>query len=145
MRKMKKLAGLIFPFVVILLLPSCTPKEATKDNTPKKDTVYVFDRVAPDTVVKQVYTPPVETPTYGTPHYFVQIGAFSTRDKAESFSATAKQKLNHEFVIKFNEDKKLYTVQVSPPYTSRPEAEKVRDDIKQVPEYSDAWIVTVEK
>ena len=53
MRKMKKLAGLIFSFAVILLLPSCASKEVTKDNAPKKDSVYVFDQVSPDTVKKQ--------------------------------------------------------------------------------------------
>jgi cell division protein FtsN len=84
MRKMKKIAGIIFSFVVILLLPSCASKEVTKDNTPKKDSVYVFDQVSPDTVKKQL-PPPMENPTVQTPYYLVQIGAFSTRDKAESF------------------------------------------------------------
>lgn len=148
---MKKLAGLILSSAVILLLPSCTPKEATKDETPKKDTVYVFDRVSPDTVKQQV-TPPVENQTETTPstipsttQYFVQIGAFSTRDKAESFSARAKRRLNHEIAIKYNNEKNLFVVQLSPAYTTRSDAEFVRDDIKQIPEYSDVWIVTVDK
>ena len=143
MRKMKKLAGLIFSFAVILLLPSCASKEVTKDDTPKKDTVYVFDQVAPDTVKKQA--PPVENTTVQTPYYLVQIGAFSTRDKAESFSGIAKTKLNYEMTIKYNDVIKLFVVQLSPPFVSRPEAEKVRNDIKQYKEYNDAWIVTVDK
>jgi hypothetical protein len=40
---------------------------------------------------------------------------------------------------------KLFVVQLTPPCTSRPEAEKVRDEIKQFQEYRDVWIVTVEK
>lgn len=140
---MKKLAGLIFSFVVILLLPSCASKEVTKDNTPKKDTVYVFDQVAPDTVKKQA--PSVENPTTQTPYYLVQIGAFSTREKAESFSGVAKTKLNYDMTIKYNDVIKLFVVQLNPPFTSRPEAEKVRNDIKQYQEYNDAWIVTVDK
>ena len=143
MRKMKKLAGLIFSFAVILLLPSCASKEVTKDDTLKKDTVYVFDQVAPDTVKKQA--PPVENTTVQTPYYLVQIGAFSTRDKAESFSGIAKTKLNYEMTIKYNDVIKLFVVQLSPPFVSRPEAEKVRNDIKQYKEYNDAWIVTVDK
>ena len=145
MRKMKKLVGLFFSFVIIMLLPSCTSKEVTKDNTPKKDTVYVFDQVSPDTVKQQEAPKAVEISELKTPHYFVQIGAFSTREKAESFSGTAKKKLNHEITIKYNDQIKLFVVQIAPPYYSRPEAEKVRDDIKQVQEYNDAWIVTVEK
>lgn len=140
---MKKLAGLIFSFAVILLLPSCASKEVTKDDTPKKDTVYVFDQVAPDTVKKQA--PPVENTTVQTPYYLVQIGAFSTRDKAESFSGIAKTKLNYDVKIKYNDVIKLFVVQLSPPFSSRPEAEKVRNDIKQYKEYNDAWIVTVDK
>jgi cell division protein FtsN len=143
MRKMKKLAGLIFSFAVILLLPSCASKEVTKDDTPKKDTVYVFDQVAPDTVKKQA--PPVENTTVQTPYYLVQIGAFSTRDKAESFSGIAKTKLNYDVKIKYNDVIKLFVVQLSPPFSSRPEAEKVRNDIRQYKEYNDAWIVTVDK
>ena len=140
---MKKLAGLIFSFAVILLLPSCASKEVTKDDTPKKDTVYVFDQVAPDTVKKQA--PPMENTTVQTPYYLVQIGAFSTRDKAESFSGIAKTKLNYDVKIKYNDVIKLFVVQLSPPFSSRPEAEKVRNDIKQYKEYNDAWIVTVDK
>jgi cell division protein FtsN len=116
----------------------------TKDNTPKKDSVYVFDQVSPDTVKKQL-PPPMENPTVQTPYYLVQIGAFSTRDKAESFSGIAKKKLNYDMTIKYNDIIKLFVVQLTPPYTLRPEAEKVRDEIKQFQEYRDVWIVTVEK
>jgi cell division protein FtsN len=144
MRKMKKLAGLIFSLVVILLLPSCASKEVAKDDTSQKDTVYVFDQVSPDTV-KQIYQPPVETPTIQAPYYLVQIGAFSTRDKAESFTAVAQKKLNHDITIKYNDEIKLFVVQLNPPYTSRPDAEKIRDQIKQIQEYRDVWIVTVGK
>ena len=144
MRKMKILAGLIFSFAVILLLPSCASKEVTKDNTPKKDSVYVFDQISPDTV-KQKIPPQVENTTVQTPSYVVQIGAFSTRENAESFSAIAKKKLNYDMTIKYNDIIKLFVVQLTPPYTLRPEAEKVRDEIKQFQEYRDVWIVTVEK
>jgi len=144
MRNMKKIAGLIFSFAVILLLPSCANKEVTKDDTPKKDSVYVFDQVAPDTV-KKIIPPLVVSPTVQTPSYVVQIGAFSTKDKAESYSAVAKTKMNYDITIKFNDVKQLYVVQLSPPFTSRPEAEKVRDEIKQIYEYRDVWIVTIDK
>ena len=141
---MKKIiAGLIFSFVVILLLPSCASKEVTKENTPKKDSIYVFDQVSADTVKQK--EPPVVTQAVTTPSYFIQIGAFSRRDKAEYFSDIAKKKLNYDITIKYNDMIKLYVVQLNPPFTSRPEAEKVRDEIKQNQDYHDAWIVTVDK
>jgi|WetSurMetagenome_2_1015567.scaffolds.fasta_scaffold997933_1 cell division septation protein DedD len=144
MRKMKKLFGLIFSFTVILMLPSCASKEVTKDNTSPKDSVYVFDQVVTDTV-KQKIPPPVESSTIRTPYYLIQLGAFSTRDKAESFSELAKTKMNYDLTIKLNDAKGLYVVQLSPPFTSRSEAEKVRDQIKQIYEYRDVWIVTEDK
>jgi cell division protein FtsN len=147
MSNMKKLAGIFFSLAVIVLLSSCSSKEVTKEDTPKKDTVYVFDQ-APQETPKKVETPevnqqtPIENQKLTGTHYFVQIGAFSTKDKAETFSAAAKQKLNHDMTIRFNEEKQLYVVQLAPPFSSRSEAEKIRDNIKQNQEYSDAWIVT---
>jgi cell division protein FtsN len=146
MRKMKKLFGLIFSITIILMLSSCASKEVTKENnnTPSKDSVYVFDQVAPDTVKQKVFSP-VENSTIQTPYYLIQLGAFSTREKAESFSEVAKTKMNYDMTIKLNDAKGLYVVQLSPPFTSRLEAEKVRDQIKQIYEYRDVWIVTEDK
>ncbi|MDR3668026.1 MAG: SPOR domain-containing protein [Ignavibacteriaceae bacterium] len=140
---MKIIAGLIFSCAVLVLLPSCSSKEVTKDNTPKKDSVYVFDQVSPDTVKK--IEPPVVSQNNSIPGYVIQIGAFSSRDKAESFSDIAKKKLNYDITIKYNDMIKLFLVQLNPPFTSKPEAEKVRDEIKQNQDYHDAWIVTVDK
>ena len=144
MRKMKKLTGLIFTFAIILLLPSCTSKEVSKEKTPSKDSVYVFDQVSPDTV-KQNLPPPVESSPNKVPNYIIQLGAFSTKDKAESFAEVAKTKMNYIMIIKLNDVKGLYVVQLSPSFTSRPEAEKVRDQIRQIYEYRDVWIVTEDK
>ena len=140
---MKILTGLIISLAVLLLLPSCSSKEVTKDNTPKKDTVYVFDQVSPDTVKRSI--PPVVTSTVSTPSYLIQIGAFSSREKAETFTDIARKKLNHDFTINYSDNIKLFVVQVAPPYSSRSEAEKVRDEIKQIQDYRDAWIVTIDK
>jgi cell division protein FtsN len=140
---MKIIAGLIFSFAVLLLFPSCASKEVTKDNTPKKDSVYVFDQVTPDTV-KQIEPPVVSQPTTST-GYVIQIGAFSTRDKAESFSDIAKKKLNYDITIKYNDMIKLFLVQLNPTYNSHAEAEKVRDEVRQNQDYHDAWIVTIDK
>jgi cell division protein FtsN len=143
MRKMKIIAGLILSIVVVLLIPSCSSKEVTKDNTTKKDTVYVFDQVSPDTVKQK--EPPAVTQNNTTISYYIQIGAFSTMEKAESFTDIAKKKFNYDISIKYNEMIKLYVVQLTTPYKSHSEAEKVRDEIKQFQEYHDAWILTVDK
>jgi len=136
---MKKLAGLIFSLVVILLLSSCSNKDVTKEDTPKKDSTYVFDQVPVDTV-KHQETAQVE-PT-GT-KYTVQMGAFSTKEKADVFTSAAKQKLNLDMTIKFSNELNLFIVQLSRSYATKPEADKQRDNIKQFQEYKDAWTVTI--
>lgn len=151
MRNMKKLAGIILSLAVIMLLPSCSStKEATKEDTSKKDSSYVFDQAPPENVKKiqppvETVAPPVENQSFSGTQYFVQIGAFTTKDKAEIFSAAAKEKLNRDVTIKYSDAVKLFVVQINPPLASHSEAEKVRDDIKQFKEYNDAWIVTVDK
>jgi cell division protein FtsN len=136
---MKKLAGLIFSLAVIILFSSCSSKEVTKDETPKKDSTYVFDQVPVDTV-KHQEVPKVEP--MGT-RYTVQMGAFTTQEKADAFTAAAKKKLNHEMTIKFSSEVNLFVVQITPPYATKMEADKERDNIKQFQEYKDAWTVTI--
>ena len=136
---MKKLAGLIFSLVVILLLSSCSSKDVTKTDTPQKDSTYVFDQVPVDTVKHQE---PPQVEQTGT-RYTVQMGAFSTKEKADAFTAAAKKKLNLDMTIKFSSEVNLFVVQVTPPYSTKIEAEKERDNIKQFQEYKDAWIVTI--
>ncbi len=141
---MKKLAGLIFPLVVILLLSSCSSKEVTKDEKTQKDSTYVFDQVPVDSVKK------VMTPTDGLTNavvletkYTVQMGAFSTQEKADAFTVAAKKKLNLDMTIKFSNEKNLFIVQITPPYSTKMEADKERDNIKQFQEYKDVWTVTI--
>jgi len=142
---MKKLIGLIFSLVVILVLSSCSNKDVTKEETPKKDSTYVFDQVPVDSV-KKLMTPADGLSTgvvVPATKYTVQMGAFTTKEKADAFTAVAKKKLNLDMTIKFSSEVNLFVVQVNPPYSTKSEAEKEKDNIKQVQEYKDAWVVTI--
>jgi hypothetical protein len=75
----------------------------------------------------------------------VQIGAFTTKEKAESFAEMSKTKIKNEIDITYSDPVKLYVVQITPFYKSKKEAELVRDEIKLNSEFNDAWIVTVNK
>ncbi|MCJ7554556.1 MAG: SPOR domain-containing protein [Ignavibacteriaceae bacterium] len=123
----------------LVIISSCTPSEETT----KKEEVYIFDEVP----VENTITPPTtgEYPTLEESYYVVQIGAFTTQDRAESFADMSRKKLLNEVSISYSDKVNLYVVQIVPFYKSRPEAEIVRDNIRQIPDFSDVWIITVNK
>lgn len=124
---------------ILIIIPSCTPSEETT----KKEEVYIFDEVP----VENTITPPTtgEYPTLEESYYVVQIGAFTTKDRAENFAELSRKKILNEVSITYSERVNLYVVQIVPFYKSRQEAEMVRDNIRQIPEFSDAWIITINK
>jgi cell division protein FtsN len=76
----------------------------------------------------------------------VQIGAFTTKERAEKFAELSRTKIIKDIIITYSENNNLYLVQLSPFYTSRQEAELIRDELKIIPELSNVlWIVTVNK
>ncbi|HSL88677.1 MAG TPA: SPOR domain-containing protein [Ignavibacteriaceae bacterium] len=122
-----------------LIISSCTPSEETT----KKEEVYVFDEIPSENTI----TPPVtgEYPTLAETYYVVQIGAFTTKERAESFADKSRQKLLNEISITYSERVSLYVVQIVPFYKSRQEAELVRDNLREISDFSDAWIITINK
>lgn len=134
----------IFLYLVViisgsLLISSCTPSEETT----KKEEVYVFDEVPTENTIEPTETG--EYPTISETYYVVQIGAFTTKDRAETFVQKSRQKLLNEISINYSDRVNLYVVQVVPFYKSRQEAEIVRNNLRQISDFSDAWIVTINK
>ena len=72
------------------------------------------------------------------------MGAFSTKDKAEKFVSENKSKLTYGTVISYSESVKLFVVQI-PGFTTKEEAEKVRNKLWETAVFKDAFIVTLEK
>ena len=82
--------------------------------------------------------------TVEEPMYFVQIGAFTTQERAEEFVKEAKEILkNQEFTITFSDRVNMFVVQL-PPFKDRKEAEKVRNRLWKFDKFKDAFIVTEE-
>ena len=133
----------IFPSLSVLflftLLIGCT---ASQDST-GEDKIYVFDDIPKENTIEAPKTG--EYPNLNQTYYVVQIGAFTTKEKAESFAEMSKSKIKNEIDITYSDPVKLYVVQITPFYKSKKEAELVRDEIKLNPEFNDAWIVTVNK
>ena len=129
--------SLITASTVIFISCSST-SEKTEIYKQETDSSYVFDQVPPEDFI--TFETPQQLPDEV---YIVQIGAFSSFDGAKQFAELSRIKLNHEIKVSFNEKKKLYVVQIHPPFNSRQSALEYRDKIKINTEYEDAWIVTL--
>ncbi len=111
------------------------PKEINKITSP--DSSQVQEKMKEETKNEAEET--VEEPMY-----FVQIGAFTTQERAEEFVKEAKEILkNQEFTITFSDRVNMFVVQL-PPFKDRKEAEKIRNRLWKYDKFKDAFIVTEE-
>ena len=122
------------------LIAGCsTPKQSTED----EKQIYIFDEVPEEKTIEVPTTG--EYPSLKEAYYVVQIGAFTTEDKAQAFAELSRNKTNYKYSVIYGESTKLYLVQVIPFFKSRTEAEEVRNNLWKLTEFVDAWIVTVNK
>lgn len=105
--------------------------------------VYIFDEVPEEKTIEAPTTG--EYPSTTETYYVVQTGAYTTEEKAQAFAELSRSKTNYKYSVIYGESTKLYLVQVIPFFKSRTEAEEVRDNLWKLPEFVDAWIVTVNK
>jgi len=132
-------------FIVLAVLGfgGCSSSsEETKDEkeTPKDE--YVFDVAKGDTTTVPVEVKEKPHVTETQKKYIVQIGAFTTKVRAEQYAETAKKKLSKDFLVSYSEEFKLFVVQL-PPFASKDEAQKVRDVLWKTKDYKDAFIVVL--
>lgn len=130
-------------FLSVILLLSFFIGCTTSQQSSEEDKIYVFDEIPKENTIDAPKTG--EYPNLNQTYYVVQIGAFTTKEKAESFAEMSKSKIKNEIDITYSDPVKLYVVQITPFYKSKKEAELVRDEIRQNPDFSDAWIVTINK
>ncbi len=146
----------IFPLLVFLsfLITSCsntqqTTKNQTENQTKAKDSLYVFDKVPVDTTKSETQSAELNSSTttenISTPYYLVQIGAFSSQDRANNFVDKIQPLLTQKVKITFDQSVNLYVVRLSKIYKTHEEAENAKNDINREPAFKDAWVVTIEK
>lgn len=133
---------LIMIFSLIYLSGCSASEQIQSSDTAGEDSVYVFDSV-PDTQKDDI--PELEYPDMGMTYYIVQIGAFTTKERAKNFADESRQLLPYNIKISFSRNNNLYVVQLSEYYTSRSKAESVRNDLWKMEKFRDAWILTVNK
>lgn len=127
---------LLFSFLV---LTSCSSLKLADD----EKQVYIFDEIPEDQTIDAPENG--EYPNINSSYYVVQIGAYTTDEKANSFAEIGRTKTNYKCSVVYSESLKLHLVQIIPFFKNREEAEKIRDNLRQLKEFSDAWIITVNK
>ena len=131
----------IFILVIFsLFLISCSSSEEIGKEKEKEDEIYIFDEVPPE----DSYT--FEKPTNNVNLiYVIQIGAFSTRKRAELFAGKSRRDLNRGIAIIYNDDVNLFVVRLEGMFNTKIEAERVRANLWQMEEYNDAWIIPIKQ
>jgi septal ring-binding cell division protein DamX len=134
--------------IISLLFPACSSVHQTSGKEGQKnkpDSLYVFDQspaAVKDTTQMQ---PKQEVQNTAVTFYTVQIGAFSTKERANEFADSSKTKIQDQITVFFNADINLYVVQLAKHYTTREEAENEKDILRQFPDFKDAWVVAEQK
>lgn len=137
---MKYLLVMTSAIFIFNLLLGCT---ASQQNTDNEKQIYIFDEVPEEKTIEPPKTG--EYPNTVSSYYVVQIGAFTTEEKAEAFAEISRTKTNYKSSVVYSDNLKLYLVQIIPFFKSRTEAEEVRNNLWKLQEFVDAWIVTVNK
>lgn len=146
--------NIIFSVIAFLLIAGCSATQQSVDEgSGEGEEIYVFDDVsevippsgnntAQDTLTLEQNPPAdIAAPNF---LYYVQIGAFTSRERAERFALLNKDKCNYPMNISYNDDVQLWVIRL-PKLSSRSEAEKIRDELWKIEEFKDAFIVTIEE
>lgn len=147
--------------VPLAFLFACVSAEQTTDQTEKKTPdVYVFDdvkkveepKIDPPKVEEQkpeVKPEPVKVDsvitdaTTSVKKFTVQLGAFTTKERADSFVKEHQAKTSLPLAISFNAKTKFFVVQV-PPYNTKEEADLIRDNLRKFSAFGDSFTISVE-
>lgn len=73
--------------------------------------------------------------------FIIQLGAFSAKERAESFIRENQDKISYLMTIVRKQQNNLYYVQI-PPFQNRADAESVRNTLWKIIAFKDAFIVT---
>ncbi|MCK9211256.1 MAG: SPOR domain-containing protein [Ignavibacteriaceae bacterium] len=140
---MRKIFLLLISFSFLMIIGCASSNEQKKDEGEIQKEEYVFDATAVDSTVNPAV---VKTDTSAVNEavkkFVVQIGAFTTKDRADERAEFAKKKLSREIIISYSEEFKLYVVQLTP-FATKAEAESVKKELWKTKDFKDAFIVVL--
>ncbi|MBM4171991.1 MAG: SPOR domain-containing protein [Ignavibacteria bacterium] len=150
---MRKISLLfIIAFSTFLIGCSSTEESVKKESEPE---IYIFDDVenVDTTKIKILQDVPKKSDSIQTikekeiieqkPRitYALQLGAFTSKERAEAYVNENQSKLHFMMLVSFNDAIGLFVVKL-PPLQTKEEAEKLRNQLWQIPTFKDAFIVT---
>jgi cell division septation protein DedD len=115
---MKKLTVIL----AIILFTFCSAPQQTQ----KENDVYVFDVDTSTDVKKEEIKIEKPIEIKEEYEYIVQIGAFSSKEKAETYVRENKQYIYWDYKIFYSNPVGLFVIQLNP-LNNRVDAEKIRD------------------
>lgn len=135
-----KIKTIILPLLIIAfcIINSCSSQIETQEKKADADSLYIFDEVPPEDIFK--FESPVQQ---SIDVYVVQIGAFSSLEKAKEFAENSRAILNRDIKVEFNQQKNLYVVWIHPTFEDKNMAENYRNELKNYEEFKDAWIISI--
>jgi cell division protein FtsN len=135
---MKAIVYTSWSIFLILFFAGCSSSEEST-NKEAEDSTYVFDEM-PESEIITIDTPETNNANLV---YVIQIGAFTTEDKASTFAEQSSIKISYKLKVTYNQKVNLFVVNLDPAYKSKVEAESVRNKLWQMDGFQDAWIVTM--
>lgn len=131
-------------FLISLLFAACSSSKEVTQEEPKSEEpeIYVFDDATDvQTDSSEVVEEPVPQPQpIYVMKYYVQVGAFTSRERADSFVEENRDKITYPMNISYSDDVMLYVVQL-PAFDSREQAERVRNELWKMESFNDAFIL----
>lgn len=147
--------------LILLIITGCSStSETQKENVNNEPEFYLFDDVEKidsveaalpamsqgiEDTVKQNKDVMKQHEMYDadkkTDKFIIQLGAFSSKDRAESFIRENQDKISYLMTIVRKQQNNLYIVQI-PPFSNRADAESVRNTLWKIIAFKDAFIVT---
>lgn len=122
---------------------ACSSSQETSNADSEEQEIYVFDDIENEEApLPEPVNDPIETPVASSVKYIVQIGAFTTDERAQEFVAEKSGDTQHTMSIKFSNAVNLFVVQL-PPFDTRDQAENVRNELWATKKFEDAFILTV--
>ncbi len=144
---------LLFSLSVLILYACSSSENTVKQEQKKAPEVYVFDDVSKiDSTKSEVPQQPQAPKEIKQPEpvktnvqsFIIQVGAFTSKERAEAFVKENQSKIQQKMEISFSSQVQLYVVQL-PSVSAREEAEKLRNELWKTPSFKDAFIITVDK
>lgn len=123
-----------------ITLANCSSSKEVENEKPNEDEIYIFDEIPPEdsyTFDKEVSNKEMV--------YAIQIGAFSTQERADLFAEKSRINLNRKIAVNYNDEVSLYVVRLQELFNNKIEAERVRANLWQMEEYNDAWIIPIKQ